>query len=115
MRLTALLAAAAIVASSVAARAEDTLHIYNWTGYTSLPMLKDFTDKTGIKVTLDTAAAAVTTSLSHRLISFRSSYRRVSYRRSTFPSCPATRTSTKSGRTRPGIQATFIPFHGSGE
>lgn len=54
MRVTAFLAATALIASSLNAYADDVLHIYNWTGYTSLPMLKKFTDETGVKVTLDT-------------------------------------------------------------
>jgi len=37
-----------------AALAEDVLHIYNWTGYISQPMLDKFTAETGIKVSLDT-------------------------------------------------------------
>ena len=54
MKIASLLAATALFASSALAHAEDVLHIYNWTDYTSMPMLKKFTDETGIKVTLDT-------------------------------------------------------------
>jgi spermidine/putrescine transport system substrate-binding protein len=36
------------------ASAEDVLHIYNWTAYTSQALLDKFTAETGIKVSLDT-------------------------------------------------------------
>ena len=49
-----LMAAAIAVTMSAPALAEDVLHIYNWTGYTSQAVLDKFTAETGIKVSLDT-------------------------------------------------------------
>ena len=48
------MALGAISVLATPALAEDVLHIYNWTGYTSQPMLDKFTAETGIKVSLDT-------------------------------------------------------------
>ena len=49
-----LMAAAIAVTTSAPALAEDVLHIYNWTGYTSQAVLDKFTAETGIQVSLDT-------------------------------------------------------------
>ena len=54
MKLKYLLAASAFALTGATAKADDVLHIYNWTDYTSMDMLKKFTADTGIKVTLDT-------------------------------------------------------------
>ena len=54
MRLKYLAAVGALAFSVTPALAEDVLHIYNWTGYISQPMLDKFTKETGIKTSVDT-------------------------------------------------------------
>ena len=49
------LAAAMLGAITTSALADaGELHIYNWTDYTSMEMVKKFENETGIKVTIDT-------------------------------------------------------------
>jgi len=51
---TAVVAAVFAAVIGAAAKAEDTLHIYNWNGYISQAMLDKFTAETGVTVALDT-------------------------------------------------------------
>jgi spermidine/putrescine transport system substrate-binding protein len=51
---TSVLAITVAATFGAPAWAEDTLHIYNWTGYTSQALLDKFTAETGITVSLDT-------------------------------------------------------------